>query len=106
MAVDVVQQRRKTSSRPVLTVNDHLKTVPPNSDSPESHHFYNRDWTEVLALARSLILSRVILDNAFPNKSNLWTDSVECLMDAFATIRVQPSIRLDEQFCESKSPTL
>jgi hypothetical protein len=101
--VDVLERHWKTNGCSVPVVGDRLKQAPPDP-SPESRRFYDGDWAEVLDLARSLILSRVILDFAFPTSTDLAADSMECLLEAVATVRAKPSVHLDETFRTQSDP--
>ena len=104
MAVDVLEQHWKKNGRPkVLPVRERSKFVHPDRSS-DSRRFYQGDWADVLDLARSLVLSKILLEHAFPVPSDLEQDSTECLMEAVATIRKRPSVKLDDEFCTQPDP--
>lgn len=98
MVVDVLEHHWKSNGRPSPLVEGRPRPVRPAA-SPNSRRFYDGDWADVLDLARSLALSKVLLEYGFPTSEDLVTDSTECLMEAVATIRKKPSAQLDDQFC-------
>lgn len=97
MVIDVLEQHWKKNGRPILSVGERPKQARPDP-SPDSRRFYDGNWADVLDLATSLLLSKVLLEYAFPTSADLEQDSTECLMEAEATVRMKPSVNLNNAF--------
>ena len=66
--------------------------------SPTSRSYYDGHWADILDIARSFLLARIILEYGFPDTYTLHNESSECLMEAVSTIRKRSHVQLDDYF--------
>ena len=86
MVVDVLECHWKANGHPTPLVEGHPKPICQDSISPNPCCFYNGDWANILNLARSFVLSKILLEYVFPASGDLMVDSTKCLMEAVAKI--------------------